>query len=373
MRFLSLILPALLLAQVLSAQIMYVGTYTEGTSKGVYAYKFDNKTGKMTPMGLMAESADPTFLALHPSGKYLYAVNEVDTFKGKRAGAVTAWSIDHATGKLTLLNQVSTASPGPCHLIVDATGKTLMVANYSGGSFTSLPIGPDGKLGEATSFIQLHGSSIDKARQSEPHGHSVNLTKNNKFMLGADLGTDKVMIYKLDAAKATLTPNDPPFAMVKAGSGPRHLVVAPDQKHVYVLSEMGSLLSTFEFNQDTGAMKEIDTASTLPADFKGQSACAEIQIDAKGTHIYASNRGHDSIAVFDIDGKTAKPKLVQTISTGGVMPRAFVLDPTGNFLIAGNQKTDSITTFKVDQTTGKLSATGDKIALGSPVTFVFLK
>jgi 6-phosphogluconolactonase len=321
----------------------------------------------------MAESADPTFLALHPNGKYLYGVNEINTFRGKKAGAVTAWAIDQKTGKLTMLNQVSTASPGPCHLIVDATGKMLMVANYAGGSFASMPIGPDGKLGEVTTFIQLKGSSIDKERQGEPHGHSVNLTKNNKFMLGADLGTDKVMIYKIDPAKATMTANNPAFAMVKAGSGPRHLVVAPDQKHVYVLSEMGSLLTTFEFNADTGAMKEIDAVSTLPADFKGQSACAEIQIDAKGEHIYASNRGHDSISVFDVDPKTAKPKMVQTIGTGGVMPRAFVIDPSGNFIVAGNQKTNSITTFRIDHATGKLTFTGEKIDLGAPVTFVFLK
>ena len=227
--------------------------------------------------------------------------------------------------------------------------------------------------GEAATFIQLHGSSVDKERQGEPHGHSVNLTKNNKFMLGADLGTDKVMIYKIDPAKATMTANNPAFAMVKAGSGPRHLVVAPDQKHVYVLSEMGSLLTTFDLNADTGVMKEIDAVTTLPADFKGQSAGAEIQIDAKGQHIYTSNRGHDSISVFDVDAKTAKPKMVQAISTGGVMPRAFVIDPSGNFIVAGNQKTNTITTFRIDHGTGKLTFTGEKIDLGAPVTFVFLK
>jgi len=367
------LLAAILFAQALSAQIMYVGTYTDGTSKGVYAYRFDDKTGKAAPMGLMAESANPTFLALHPNGKFLYAVNEVNTFQGKAAGAVTAWSVDHATGKLTLLNQVSSASPGPCHLIVDSTGKTLLVANYAGGSFASFPIGADGKVGEAASFIQEHGSSIDKSRQSEPHGHSVNLPRNDKFMLGADLGTDHVMIFKLDSANAKLTANDPPFASVKPGSGPRHLVIAPDQKHVYVLSEMASSVTTFEFNAETGAMKDIDVESALPADFKGQSTAAEIQIDKSGEHLYTSNRGDDSIAVFEIDKKTAKPKLVQNMSTGGQQPRAFVLDPSGNFLIAGNQKTNTIVVFKVDHATGKLTPAGDKIDLGAPVTFVFLK
>jgi 6-phosphogluconolactonase len=374
MRFLPLFLLAQLFSvQNVSAQIMYVGTYTEGTSKGVYAYRFDNKTGKLTPLGIEAESADPTFLALHPNGKYLYGVNEINTFQGKRAGAVSAWSIDRATGKLTLLNQVSSASPGPCHLIVDATGKTLMVANYAGGSFASFPIAADGKLGEAASFIQEQGSSVDKGRQDQPHGHSVNLPKNNKFMLGADLGTDKVMVFKLDAPNAKLSANDPPFGSVKPGSGPRHLVFAPDQKHVYVLSEMAASVTTFEFNPETGAMKDIDVESALPADYTGEKSAAEIQIDAKGEHLYTSNRGHDSIAVFEIDRQTAKPKLTQNMSSGGAQPRAFVLDPSGNFLIAGNQKTNNISTFKIDHATGKLTPTGEKIDLGAPVTFVFLK
>ncbi|HZL57982.1 MAG TPA: lactonase family protein, partial [Bryobacteraceae bacterium] len=236
--FSALVLAPLFLAHLAMAQIMYVGTYTEGTSKGIYAYRFDAATGKLASMGLMAETPDPTFLALHPSGKYLYAVNEVNAFQGKKTGGVTAYSIDRATGKLTQLNQVSSGGPGPCHLIVDATGKTLMVANYAGGSFASFPIGADGKLGEAASFIQETGSSVDKSRQSEPHGHSVNLPKNNKFMLGADLGTDKIMIFRLDAAHGKITPSNPPSASVKPGSGPRHMVIAPDQKHVYVLSEM---------------------------------------------------------------------------------------------------------------------------------------
>jgi 6-phosphogluconolactonase len=364
---------ALLLAQLLPAQILYVGTYTDAKTKGVYAYRFDNKTGNMAPLGLMAETPSPTFLALHPNGKFLYAVNEVNTYQGKKAGSVTGYSIDRATGKLTMINQVSSMGPGPCHLIVDATGRMLMVANYAGGSFASYPIAADGKLGEAATFIQLQGSGPDKSRQAEPHGHSVNLPKSGRLMLGADLGNDKVMIYKIDPANATMTANDPPFAMVKPGSGPRHLAIAPDQKHVYVLSEMASSVTTFEFNATTGAMKDIDVVSALPADFKGQSTAAEIQIDARGEHLYTSNRGHDSIAVFDIDKKTARPTLIQNIGSGGVMPRGFVLDPSGNFVVVGNQRTNNIATFRIDKATGKLSAAGEKVELGSPVTFVFLK
>lgn len=367
------VLTALMLAPLLSAQIMYVGTYTDATTKGIYAYKYDDKTGKISPLGLMAETPNPTFLALHPNGKYLYAVNEVNTFQGKRAGSVTAYAVDRASGKLTLLNQVSTASPGPCHLIVDATGKMLMVANYAGGSFASFPIGTDGKLGEASTFLQLQGSGVDKSRQEAPHAHSVNLPKSNKFMLGADLGTDKIWIYKIDPATAKMTANDPPSASVKPGSGPRHLVIAPDQKHVYVMSEMASSVTTFDYDAKTGAMKAIDVVSALPSDFKGQSTGAEIEIDARGRYVYTSNRGLDSIAVFSVDPKTAKLTLVQNAKTGGVMPRAFALFPGGNFLIAGNQKTNNMTIFKIDHATGKLEQAGEKVDLGAPVTFVFLK
>ena len=355
------------------AQIMYVGTYTEGTSKGIYAYRFDAKTGKLTPLGLMAETPDPTFVALSPSGKFLYAVNEVNSYQGKKAGSVTSYSVDHASGKLTQLNQVSTQSPGPCHLIVDATGKTLMVANYAGGSFTSFPIGADGKLGEAASFVQLQGTGPDKGRQGEPHGHSVNLPKNNKFMLGADLGTDKIRIYNLDAPNGKIAPHDPPSASVKPGSGPRHLVFAPDQKHIYVLSEMASSVTSFDYDPATAALKDVGVASALPADFKGQSTGAEIEIAPSGKFVYSSNRGHDSIAVFAADNATGKLTLIQNQSTGGQQPRAFILDPAGNFLIAGNQNTNTITTFKVDKSTGKLTPTGDKYDLGAPVTFVFIK
>lgn len=373
MRFLpALFFATLLLVPLVSAQLMYTGTYTNGTSKGIYAYRFDAKTGKLAPLGLMAETPSPSFLAMHPNGKYLYAVNEVDKYQGKSSGSVSAFAVDRASGKLTLLNTVSSGSAGPCHILVDHTGKTVLVANYAGGSFASLPVMADGKLGEPASVIKEQGSSVNKERQSEPHGHSVNLPKNNKFVLAADLGTDKVMVFRLDAANAKLSANDPAFATVKAGAGPRHLVIAPDQKHVYVLNEMGSSVSAYEFNAETGAMKKMGIVSALPADFKGQSSGAEIQIDSRGKYVYTSNRGHDSIAVFAVDPKTAGLTLVQNASTGGKTPRGFVLDPSGDWLVAGNQDSNSITVFKVDHATGKLSQTGGKTDLGAPVTFVFV-
>ena len=370
MRILSL----LTFAPLLSAQLMYVGTYTkpQSSSEGIYAYRLDAKTAKFTPLGMVAAGPNPTFLAVHPSGKFLYAINEVDSFQGKKTGSVSAYSIDKATGKLTLLNQVSSAGPGPCHLTVDATGKAVLVANYSGGSFSSFAIQADGNLSEAASFIQENGSSVDKARQMAPHGHSIMLAKNNKIALGADLGTDKVMIFQLDAATGKITPNSPAFGTVKPGSGPRHLVIAPDQKHVYVLNEMFSSVSTLEFDVAKGTLKELEQVSALPAPTPGNSG-AEIQISGDGRFVYSSNRGHDSIAVFAGDPQTALLKLIQNEPTGGQTPRAFVLDPSGNFLVAGNQNTNSFTLHRVDKATGKLSPAGSPVELGAPVTFAFVK
>ncbi len=362
-------------APTLSAQLLYAGTYTtpKTGSKGIYAYRFDAKTGKLTSIGLAAESSNPTFLAVHPNGKFLYAINEDNEFQGKKTGSVSAFSIDKASGKLTLLNQVSSASPGPCHLVVDATGKAVLVANYAGGSFSSFPLAADGKLGEAASFIQETGGSVDASRQKAPHGHSIVLTKNNKFAVGADLGTDHVNVFKVDAAAGKITPNDPAFGTVKPGSGPRHSAIAPDQKHLYVLSEMASTVTTFDFDAEKGTMKEIDSVSTLPSDFKGKSTTAEIFTDAAGKFVYASNRGHDSIAVFAVDAATGKLKFLHTESTGGKTPRGFMIDPSGNYIVAGNQDTNSIAVLKIDRKTGKLAPVSEKVDLGAPVTFAFVK
>lgn len=374
MRLIAVLLAApFLTATVVSAQLMFVGTYTGGDTKGIYAYRFDPRTGKLSPLGLVAETPNPTFLALHPSGKYLYAVNEVSTFEGKKAGGLSAYSIDRATGKLTLLNQVSTGGPGPCAVTVDKTGKVVFVANYEGGSFASYPIGSDGKVGALASFIQDKGSSVDKARQEGPHAHSVVVSPDNKFLLGADLGLDHVNVFRIDTSTGKISPNDPPFATVKAGSGPRHLVFAPGGKHVYVVSEMGEIVTSFSWDAARGALTAIGEVSALPADFHGNSSGAEIQIDSHGRHVYSSNRGHDSISVFNVDPKTGKLSLVDTTSTQGKTPRFFCLDPSGRYLLAGNQDTNTITTYHVDPRSGKLTPTGDKYDLGKPVCFVFLK
>lgn len=373
MRLVAAALAALAIAPFAFAQIMYVGTYTGGDTKGIYAYRFDKSTGKLAPLGLMAETPNPTFLALDPSGKYLYAINEVNEFEGKTAGSVTAYSVNRATGKLTQLNQVSTGGPGPCAVAVDKTGKALFVANYAGGSFASFPIETGGKIGPMGTFIQDKGSSVDKSRQEGPHAHSVVVSPDNRFLLGGDLGLDHVRIFRVDAPAGKITPNDPPYATIRPGSGPRHLVFAPDGRHVYVVSEMASTVTAFDWNPQRGSLKEIQSVSALPSDFHGTSTAAEIQIDARGRHVYSSNRGNDTIAVFDVDPKTAKLTLVQNESTQGKTPRFFCLDPSGRYVIVGNQDTNSIVTYRVDARSGKLTPTGDKYELGKPVCFVFLK
>jgi len=298
----SIALLAFALAPMLSAQIVYIGAYTNQRSapdtKGINAFRFDPATGKLTPLGLMAESTSPSFLAIAPNGKFLYAVNETDTFGGKPGGAVSAFSLDRATGKLTFLNQVASKGAAPCHIVIDPTGKAVLVANYNGGNFSSFPILSDGKIGEAASVMQDSGTGPNKARQEGPHAHEMLIA--DKLVLGADL----VQLFHLDAAKATLSAATPSFAATDPGFGPRHMAISNDKKFIYVLSEMNSSVATMEYDAVKGPGKVLSTVSALPADFKGATTAAEIMLDNTGHTLYTSNRGHDSIAVFSVDPKT---------------------------------------------------------------------
>lgn len=349
----------------------YIGTYTNGhKSQGIYAYRFHPADGKVTSLGLAAATPDPSFLAIHPNGKFLYSVSELDSFNGQKTGAVSAYKIDPATAKLTLLNTVSSKGAGPCHVLVDKTGKNVLVANYSSGSVASLPVKSDGSLGEATAFIQHAGSSADRERQAGPHAHSVNLPASNRFMLAADLGLDQVLIYKFDAANGTLTPNDPPYGKVKPGSGPRHFAFHPNGKYGYVISEMASTVTAFRWDGARGSLDQIQSISTLPEHYTGESTTAEIAIDRKGRFLYGSNRGHDSIAVFSI-GADGKLTAVERTPSGGKTPRNFALDPTGRYLFAANQDSNNVVLFHVDAGTGRLTPAGQSMDVGAPVCVVF--
>jgi 6-phosphogluconolactonase len=348
----------------------YIGTYTGKKSKGIYSARFDSDTGKLSTPELAVETKNPSFLALHPNGRVLYAVGEIDDFQGKGVGAVSAFSIDGKSGKLSLLNQQPSAGAGPCHLAVDQTGKCVLVANYGSGSFAALPIEEDGKLGEPRSKIQGAGSSVNKERQAGPHAHQIITDPANKFAFGCDLGLDRVFNWKLDPNKASLNSENAHSASVEPGAGPRHLAFHPNGKNAYVINEMGSTISVFY--RAKGTLVESQTVSTLPNNFHGKTTCAEVQVHPSGKFVYGSNRGHDSIAVFAVDEKTGKLSRVQHQSTQGKTPRHFVIDPTGKWLLAENQDSDSIVIFRIDQGSGKLSATGEKVEVGSPVCIQFV-
>ena len=371
----ALWIPCALAAKKASANgeyFVYIGTYTRESSKGIYAYRFHPADGKLTPIGLVAETTNPSFLAIHPNGRSLYAVNEVDTLNGEKTGGVSAFRIDPRNGKLIFLNTVSSKGAGPCHLLVDKTGKNLLVANYGSGSVASLPVKNDGSLGEASAFVQHKGSSVNKQRQEGPHAHSVNLSADNRFLIVTDLGLDQALVYRFNAAKGSLTPNDPPFAKLNPGAGPRHFAFDPKEKHAYVINEIQSTVTAFSYDRGRGAFQELQTVSTLPKDFSGQNSTAEIAVDRKGKFLYGSNRGHNSIAVFAIDPGKGTLTPVEQTPTEGKVPRNFAIDPTGAYLFAANQNSGDVVLFRIDSNTGRLTPTGEKMEVSSPVCVVFV-
>jgi 6-phosphogluconolactonase len=357
--------------------LMYVGTYTRAPSKGIYAYRFQGTTGALTPAGtagLVAETENPSFLAVHPNQRFLYAVNEVSRYGGGAAGSVSAFSIDRATGTLTLLNRVSSRGADPCHLSIDRSGKWLFVANYTGGSVAAFPLHDDGKLGEASAFFQHAGASVNKARQEGPHAHDAVVSPDNRFLLAADLGLDRVLTYRLDPAAGGLAPAEPGPATVKPGSGPRHLAFRPDGKFVYVLNEMVPGVTAFRYDAGRGTLTELQTLSTLPEGVSGdEHSGAEIAVHPSSKFVYASNRGHDSIAIFRIDAARGTLTPVDRVSTQGKTPRSFAIDPSGQFLIAANQNTSTVVVFRIDQQTGRLRPTETRVEVPFPVSVVFAK
>lgn len=350
--------------------LVYVGTYTSGgKSKGIEVLRFDASTGTLGNAELAGETSNPSFLTIHQNGRHLYAVGELyDKTKG---GGLTAFEIDKTTGKLKELNQVGTRGGGPCHLLVDKTGKNVVVANYGGGSVAAFPLEPDGRVKEAASYIQHHGSSIDPKRQQGPRAHSVNISPDNRFVFVADLGLDQVLVYKFDPVNCRLTPNDPPFVKVRPGGGPRHFTLHPSLKFAYSNSEMGNAVTAFRYDNAKGVLTEIQYISTLPEGWQGTSHTAEVLCHPSGKFLYCSNRGHDSIAVFRI-GNDGKLTAVEHASTQGKTPRNFNIDPTGAYLLAANQQTDNIVVFKIDQKSGKLIPTGQSVRVGAPVCIRFL-
>jgi 6-phosphogluconolactonase len=355
--------------------LLYVGTYTEKESKGIYAYRFDAASAELTPLGVAAETTNPSFLAIDPSRRLLYAVNEVQNYKGASSGAVSAFAmerIDQQNGRLSFLNEVPSRGADPCYITFDKTGKFALVANYTGGSIAVFPVQPNGHIGESSAFVQHTGSSINKERQAGPHAHWIETTPDNRFAIAVDLGLDELLVYRFNASTGALTPNEPPYASLGPGSGPRHLSFHPNGHFAYVVNELQSSITTFSYDPSRGALRKLNTVSTLPKDFTGANDGAEIHVHPSGKFLYASNRGHDSIALFSIDSHTGALTLVDHFPTQGKTPRDFEIDPTGNFLFAANQGTNNITVFRINRDNGRLTPTGNALQVPSPVCLKFV-
>lgn len=356
-----------------STQLVYFGTYTGEKSLGIYVAEFEPATGKLGEPRLAAKTRNPTFLAIDPKGRILYAVNEVGDFGGGKSGAVSAFRLEANTGNLELINTQPSGGSGPCHLAVARNGSCVLVANYGSGSVAVLPLDSDGRLQQPSASIQHRGSSINPQRQEGPHAHFVIWSPDDQLILACDLGLDQVLLYRLEPAQFSLRPNNPPFFALKPGSGPRHVAFHPSTRFAYIINELSSTLTCCTWDPDKGVLKEIQTTSTLPAAYRGVNSCAELQVHPSGKYLYASNRGHDSIAVFALGGDTGAAKLIQNVPTRGRTPRHFCLDPSAHWLVAENQDSDNVVVFQVDAESGQLTATAESRKIGAPVCAVFVE
>jgi 6-phosphogluconolactonase len=355
--------------------LFFVGTYTRNNnSAGIYVYRLDTATGELTFLSDTRDMvSNPSYLAFHPSGNYVYSVAEISEHEGQSGGAVAAFELDAHNGALTLLNQQSAGGPGPCYVSVDKTGRYSLVANYSGGSVAMLPIQEDGSLQPPSSFHQHEGGAMaDPRRQQNAHAHCIYPDPTNQYAFVPDLGMDKVVAYKLDLTQGKLVRHEAGDGEVPAGAGPRHFVVHPNQRWAYVINELASTITAYRFDAAAGTLTPIETINALPEDWVGRSYCADVHISPSGKFLYGSNRGHDSIVVCAIDQETGALTAIQHEWTRGEFPRGFDLDPSGTFLFAANQNTDNIATYRIDAETGKLTFTGQMLELPIPVCIKML-
>ena len=347
--------------------IVYLGTYTGGAggSKGIYRSVLDLRSGRLADPVLAAEARNPAFLEIAPGGRFLYAVAEVGQ------GAVRAYAIG-ADGNLTFLNEQPSGGSGPCHVNSDAKGKYVFVANYGSGCAAVLPVNPDGSLAPPQSRVQHEGSGPNKQRQQRAHAHAVNLSPDDRFVYVADLGIDRIMIYRFDADQGLLAAGNPPYARLKPGAGPRHFCFHPSGRFAYVINELDCTITAFTYDAATGALAAIQTVPTLPEGFDGNNTCAEIRVHPTGRFVYGSNRGHDSVAAYRVDMASGTLSLVGHAVAGIKTPRNFNVDPSGKFCLVANQDADSVVVFRMDPDTGALEPTGHKVSVGRPVCIRFL-
>jgi len=354
--------------------LLYVGTYTEGTrSEGIYLVRMDRRSGQLRRVGSVDAGANPSFLAIHPNGRVLYAVNELEKYKERATGAVSAFAIAGDTGALTRLNEQPSEGGAPCYLSVDRSAQVVLVANYAGGSISLLPIQPNGALAPAAQVVQHTGKGPNAERQEGPHAHCILPDPSNRFALAADLGVDRVFVYRLDLGDKSLRPVEEGAgdAVMRPGAGPRHIAFHPRLPLVFVANELDSTVVTLRFDAERGALSPLDTRSTVPAGWTGTNYPADIHVAASGRTLYVSNRGHNSIAVFSVAKSTGALALEQVVSTDGDWPRNFSLDPTGRWLLVANQRSDSVVVFGCDPENGRLTPTPQRIALPSPVCLRF--
>jgi 6-phosphogluconolactonase len=370
-------------SSVMRPALLYVGTYTEailggsgktleGGGRGIHILHLDPGAGTLASAGVVQGVRNPSYLAFHPSRRFLYAVNELKEFDGQFGGSVSGFRIEPDTGNLISLNTAATHGTDPCHLTVDPTGRYLLVANYGSGQVSVLPIRGDGTLAPASHVVQHIGSSVHPVRQTGPHAHCVAVDDAGRFVFVADLGMDRIIVYRLDAERGILVPHDPPFVAASPGAGPRQIILHPKANAAYAINEIASSLTVYGYDAWAGLLDARRTLSTLPADFSGLNSCAELQIVPSGRFLYASNRGHNSLAIFSISPTSGDLTLLRHVPTGGATPRHFAIGPDENFLVAANQDSGNVVLFRVDGATGALSATGSAVEVPTPVCVRFL-
>lgn len=368
MRTLQLLLAGTWLGSALAqgaAPLVFISAFAGGDDAAIHAFQFDGETGRLKPLHRTTGLQHPFFIALSPDNRFLYAI-DAEKFGGDTDEKVAAYAIEGRSGTLRRLNEQSSKGTASCYLAVDAAGKTVVVANYSSGSVASFPVEADGSLKAAASFMQHTGSSIDPERQRGPNAHSIVISPDNRFALAADLGIDKILIYRLDAAKGTLSPNEAqPFAKMEPGSGPRHITFHPDGQHVYVINELANTVTVFDYAAEAGTLKRRQTVATLPRDFTGKSYCADVKVTPDGRFLYGTNRGHDSIAIYRV-GQDGTPALAGIEPSLGKGPQNLLITPDGRWLLCANMPGNNVVVFRIDAESGSLKATGTPVEMPMP-------
>lgn len=358
-----------------SKEIIYVGTFHDRGSEGLYVFEFDRETAEMEEIQVVSDREGPNFQAIHPEGNFLYSVSDEPFATDTDYGTVSAYRIDSKTGHLSLINEQSVEGRGTAHVSVDPLGRYVYVSNYSEGNLSVFQINEDGSLSEAVDIVHHEGSSVNEMRQNNPHVHAVDPSKDGRFIYVSDLGIDKIMIYDVHETNGTLNPAEPASAASTPGSGPRHFTIHPNGEFAYSAEEMSSTVTVFDVDQSTGALEEVQRLSMLPEEFEGSSSAADIHISPDGRFLYASNRGHDSLVIYSINETTGELTLKGHESTRGSHPRNFMIDDRGEYLFVANRDDDNVVIFRVDQETGDLEYTGNQVdvPMAVCVTQHFLK